>query len=513
MASQESASRRTHTTGSGDRSVGTKPVSELPECGLSSSSESPPASSRSESAPSEGKERESSLSEEEREVYETIKERLRASRIELAEGLYRVRSDRLYREEYGSFRAFCQAEVGYTGRYGRRLAQWGRLRSILNPPPKREAHADALPSGRPNEELREIWDEVQRQADEKPSGVSAALIERVVSDCENASKDNSPEEGSGGGDEKENRVEESSNGEGEALTRRGENRSGNGEGSEDEEGCSVGPEGSVDTGSEGDDEAPDGFSIYLPPSADLTNKRAGQNADLTPDVPSRADVEDLARKVDQKTSGLPHSSGEAAIAPKVWRVLISSLTEYQGSLPEEPTERALLRPERLGQVTDVPSNAEKKRVLVCPGIDLFSNVVPSGVIEAILHRCRQTEHLPVLFTKHLGRAASFDLRGTWIGSPADRSSLSSIRDDLKEAAPRANVRWILYDIGEEDQRKRPPFSSEGVNWVVFDPPGGAGVSLTIKEIRTLIEAAEEAGLDWAFRSSFKTGGATYPSTS
>ena len=231
--------------------------------------------------------------------------------------------------------------------------------------------------------------------------------------------------------------------------------------------------------------------------------------------PTQAEVENLAQKTEQGEEGFYGSSADDMVASKVWTVLVPSSGVGAG-LPEEvsPDEDpvgAVLKPGRLDQITGLAQGNDAERVLVCPGVDVFGEVVPDGAIKAILDRCRKTDHQPVVFTRHLGRASDFDLSELWVGTPAERATLKDTEQALSDAAPDAAVQWLLYDIEKKDREEAPPSFSKSTDWIVYDPPGGAGVSLTVAETKSLISAAEEHGADWSFRSPFKTCGDSDPS--
>lgn len=226
-------------------------------------------------------------------------------------------------------------------------------------------------------------------------------------------------------------------------------------------------------------------------------------------------VEELAETVEQKESGLPNSSAEHMVASKVWKVLVPSPIGVGGGLPEDTSAKedpigATLKPDRLEQLTGLAPGADGERVLVCPGVDLFGEVVPEGVTRAVLARCRKTDHKPVVFTRHLGRASRFDFSDIWIGTPAERASLETAEQRLKDAAPDAAVRWLLYDVEKEDRENAPSFS-DSTDWVVFDPGDrNSGIALTLREAGVLTSAATDINAGWAFRNPFKTCGASSP---
>ncbi|MCS4195013.1 hypothetical protein GGP50_003250 [Salinibacter ruber] len=232
--------------------------------------------------------------------------------------------------------------------------------------------------------------------------------------------------------------------------------------------------------------------------------------------PTQAEVADLAQEVEQGEEGFHDSSAEDMVASKVWKVLVPSPIGFGAGLPEEvsPDEDpvgAVLKTGRLDQITGLAPGDDGERVLVCPGVDLFAEVVPDGAIEAVLSRCRKTDHQPVVFTRHLSRASDFDLSDLWVGTAADHSCVDDKPQALSDAAPDAAVQWLLYDVDKEEDPESPPSFSGETDWVVYDPPGRAGISLTVAETQSLVEAAEESGVDWSFRETFKTCGDSGPS--
>ena len=237
----------------------------------------------------------------------------------------------------------------------------------------------------------------------------------------------------------------------------------------------------------------------------LGTKRALPVEDLT-----SGDIETLLQ-AESDPHPLPMSSGEEALADSVWRPLTGSLTDYDAGLPEaDARDLLLLHPARLGTLTSRRGVSKAEHVLVCPGVDLFSPAVPEAFAQAVLSAIEGTEIAPVLFTRHLDRAAGFDLPSElWLGTETDRERLSEVQDELSNRSGVAR-RWLLYDVQKPDRVDGLPSLSDEIDWICFDPPGGAGVQLTLGEVDTLTAAAEDAGATWNFRNSFTAASFTRP---
>lgn len=474
--------------------------------------------------------------------------------LEAAPYVARITEKRLHRERgYDSIGKYADERFGISRQRWYQLAACGevldQLRSkqqstaVDTPLPSNEAQTRPLQSYRGDEDflwkawtkaveefgptprrtdVKDIVDELTSEdsesdssGEEKTSGEqireesegedsSASGSERAPSSGENSSLKHSED---GDTDANEDSDEEPTDGDPEPE---------NPEGSEDTESSETtsgkSEEGSSDEETS-DSESSGGFAIDLP--EDVSAPQASGSSCDQSSSPTKEAIEDLAQKAGQKDTELSRSSTEHMVASKVWKVLVPSPIGVGAGLPEEASAKedpvgAVLKPGRLDQITDLAPGHDGERVLVCPGVDLFGEVVPDGAVEAILSRCRKTDHKPVVFTRHLSRASDFDLSGLWVGTPADHSCLDDKAQALSDAAPDAAVKWFLYDIAKTDREDPPSFSGE-TDWVVYDPPGGAGVSLYVDEMQALIEAAEESGVDWSFRAAFKTCGDSGPS--
>lgn len=222
-------------------------------------------------------------------------------------------------------------------------------------------------------------------------------------------------------------------------------------------------------------------------------------------VLGKTKLNSLVEKSNTIENGLADSSREGKIASAIWRPVVPSLTRFSAALPdEEDPEAAIFKPREIGRLSSRRAEYETDRVLVCPGIDLFAPVVPDEFIEVVIRSLKQTALTPILYTRHLGRTEDFGVpQDAVVGTPAGVDNIEKKTSTLKNVG--TSRRWILFDV---DRRDFGTLSSlpQNLDWVVYDPPGGAGVSLNFDEIKTLIEAAQESEVSWTFRRPFKTFG-------
>jgi hypothetical protein len=461
------------------------------------------------------------LPEQSRQRYRHLKERLSNAKKKQAEILYEIRSEELFRAEYETFGDFQTEEVGYGPSYTRRLIRWGwALKSTNGFGPTSESHCRPLSRIREDDDIdgQEAVRRIFEAIEERWGDVTRAHVQEVVDElypAEDMATDvitSTGTEASNPGDDGET-----------VPTGTGSADSGSqGPPSDSPNEDSLNEEGDhSDASSLGSISGP---KVVAPAAvADSLgiggDELHGGRRAVSASGLSHEALEEIEEGTETEEQPLSHSSGEEGIAGSIWRPITRGLRSFSSGLPpsgddqeesDEPDDDLLLRPKRLGQITASPAEAEAGRVLVCPGLDLFSPSVPDFFVQAVLTAIEGTSVDPVIFTRHLGRATEFELSGLWVGTPAGRSRLEDKEQALSEAASEAAVRWILYDIENEDTEDPPSFSVE-TDWVVYDPPGGAGVSLTVAETQSLVEAAEDSGTDWSFRSAFETCGDSGPS--
>lgn len=498
------------------------------------------------------------LTEEERKEYRTLKGQLRAGEAEKAEILWEIKNGDLYREEYDSFKDFCVAECSdpkassskYRSddsirRHYDRIANWGRVRSIIGPNgPSCEAHARPLTKIKNEDQICRIWEEIQRRTDR----VTKKDVEQVVSEFEdnddsgsgNGGEDSSGGDSSGGGpdetgDDGDDADDDRPDNANPDRPKPDDNTPGGtpgdgipegdtpgddtpGGGSDGDDGSSGDPPDSQGSpkGPDGGDLDKPGFYVYLSTqvlqSVGLADNAESENqgrALVDFDEDSDHDLSTIVSKVDREGAPLTLSSTERGIADAVFHPLLRSLDSSSGTISDAPDpERVIFRPERLGRIQSKRNTMD--RVLVSPQVDLFAPVVPDEAVRLILSSLRSATVTLILCTTHLDRAQEFSLpSGLWLGAPADRSNLQEV-DQALGTFSTPSVRWILYDVQKECRTDGLPSSPSNLDWVVYDPPGGAGVSLRLHQGTRLKRDAEEAGIPASFRCSFKTFEEAYP---
>lgn len=467
------------------------------------------------------------LAEQSRQRYRQLKEQLSSAKKKEAEILYEIRSEDLFRAEYETFGDFRAEEVGYGPSYTRRLIRWGwALKNTNGFGPTSESHCRPLSRIREDDDIdgKEAVRRIFEAIEERWGDVTRAHVQEVVDElypAEDMATDvitSTGTEASDPGDDGET-----------VPTGTGSADSGSQGPPSDSPNEDSPNEGSLNEESESSDASSPG-SISGPkvvaPAAVADSlgiggdELHGGRRAVSASGLSHEALGEIEKNTETEEQPLPNSSGEEGIAGSIWRPITRGLRSFSSGLPpsgndqgesDDPDDSSfLLHPKRLGQITTSRAEAGAQRVLVCSGLDLFSPSVPKLFIQAVLSAIEGTSVDPVIFTRHLGRATEFELSGLWVGTPAGRSRLEDKEQALSEAAPDAAVRWILYDIENADTEDPPSFSGE-TDWIVFDPPGGAGVSLTVAETQSLITAAEDADADWSFRSAFKTCGDSDPS--
>lgn len=429
--------------------------------------------------------------------YQKLKSQLQQSKARQAEILWEVKTRELYYLEYRSFEKFCEAELGYGRRQCDRMANWGRVRLVTRPTgPARESHARPLNSIKENETVQRVWKEVH----ERHESITADAVREVVREfttTETSRNTSDGPEGDCGGD-------------------KGSPDSGN-ESEDSQNNPDRSEEESCDSGSEsGDaDSVPDeGCFLLLPgeeavPDSTESLKIAGGRRLVDCKALSDKELKTVVLSLEADSQPVSQSSSEEGIADSLFAPLVQSLQEFSARLSEDsnPT-RAIFRPKRLGRIQS--QRCRGKRALISPAVDIFSPVVPDSVARLILKSLENGKLTPVLYTEHLKRASSFSLPDElWIGTKASRSNLGDTHRRLSKI-PDSVGKWILYDLGVKDGTEGLPVPPSNADWIVYDPPGGAGVSLTIAQINNLISDAENCGASWSFRGSFKTSGASFP---
>ena len=114
--------------------------------------------------------------------------------IRVGAALAQVRDKNLYREEYSTFEAFCEAEYGWKRAHAYRLMEASAVVESLSPigdtpPPTNEAQARELAKV-PKEDRAKVWDEAVKTAPVKNGkpAVTAKRIEAVATESGNREK-------------------------------------------------------------------------------------------------------------------------------------------------------------------------------------------------------------------------------------------------------------------------------------------------------------------------------------
>ena len=445
------------------------------------------------------------LSESERNRYNTLKESIQAGKHKLAKTLYEIRSRRLYREEFASFDAFCRSYLDYTKRTCDRYAAWGHALHVLGPDgPTCEAQARPLApllgEGKAAS-VQEIWAEV-RERWKRPTQaqVQAAVKEYVEEHTPAGPPPSNPPPGAPGDDSDEDSPDKNSPDKDSA----------------DEKNSNPPP---------GPPPAPEAGAYLVADSEllaaeELASRPAPAGEALAEAAELPAEVIQQVAAVAGVSGSLVNGSPEAAVADTIWPVITPSLTSAHANLPTgSGAPCVFLHAGRLGQIASQSATASayahSGRVLIAPGVDLFAPVVPDGFIESVLHAIRGSDLVPsrvtpILYTRWLSRAASFDLPAPiWVGTPADRTTLQDVDEALQKVTGVA-VRWVLYDVQKVDKDEGPPTVPASIDWIVYDPPGGGGVQLTLEQANALVSAGVKAGATSCFRRHFKTHSLDHP---
>lgn len=101
--------------------------------------------------------------------------------VEVGVALLRIRDDRLYRDEYGTFEDYCRERWGMTRRYANHtIAAAGVISNLGTIVPKPETESQARPlAALPPEQQREAWIVAVNSVDESEK-VTAKVVEEAV---------------------------------------------------------------------------------------------------------------------------------------------------------------------------------------------------------------------------------------------------------------------------------------------------------------------------------------------
>ena len=127
----------------------------------------------------------SALSEEERKDLERLEATVRSAVLEAAKALWEINTRRLYRERYGTFEEYCEAQFQFSSRYIYYQVKFGQ---ILNALEQSERSVQILPQSeyqaRPLAKLKEESEQIEAwlEAVQKAEGSvpSFSVVEEVV---------------------------------------------------------------------------------------------------------------------------------------------------------------------------------------------------------------------------------------------------------------------------------------------------------------------------------------------
>lgn len=115
------------------------------------------------------------------EQCETIIENGLRTFVDVGGALLKIRDERLYRQEYGTFQEYCQNKWNMSRIHAHRMIEAANIANNLLPIgnilPSNEAQARPLTKLDP-EEQREVWAEVIKTA--PPSGITGAFVQEIV---------------------------------------------------------------------------------------------------------------------------------------------------------------------------------------------------------------------------------------------------------------------------------------------------------------------------------------------
>lgn len=473
--------------------------------------------------------REANLTDDDVDRYRTLKQRLSTAEKKQARYLWEIKSEDLYLVEYDTFREFVEREVGCSRRQADRLANWGRILSVVSSGgPSCEAQARPLSSIEDADDVRLIWKRARELADDRGSSMTAALVRKARGNVLAGKPGNGSGEtsdGNAGNDPKSTLA--SSNNDDESKSSTETRTSDAPDKSPDEERDLEGAE--TDNYSSGQDAAPDEGSSKErteDPKDASTTRSSTPLTDLkmsvaVPEaVASEHGVEHLAEGRDQQRDfqipfddiGLQklHTLVQE-MSPERAPPLAKSLPVADGFTfplegPDEPRktildpDEALGNPDTLRLRTLVQLQRKTGRPATCkllfsPGLDLFAPPVPGGLQQVVLDACQGIEPTVLLATDHPSRVPGSKVpESVWIGSRTTSSTLAETEADLREG--NLSSAWIRLDIGNGDLQTSLPLSEDSpVDWLVCDSPSEA---VPKEEYDELQQSAKAAGAELFF---------------
>lgn len=486
----------------------------------------PPSSEAGESSSSV---RGANLTDDEVDRYRTLKQRLNAAEKKQAKDLWEIKSEDLYLVEYDTFKEFAEHEVGCSRRQADRLANWGRILSVVSSGgPTCEAQARPLSSIEGADDVRQIWKRARELADDRGSSMTAALVRKargnvLAEKSGNGSGD--ALDGNAGNDTKTTLAPSDNDDESKSST---ETRTSDAtDKSPDQERDLEGAE--TDNYSSGQDAAPDeGNSKERTedPEDASTTRSSTPLTDLkmsvaVPEaVASRHGVEHLAEGRDQqrdfqvplddlgleKLQTLVQEMSPERAPPLAKSIPVADGFTFPLKGPDEPRKTILHPDEALGipdtlrlrtlvQLQRKTGRDATCKILFSPGLDLFAPPVPGELQQVVLDACRGIEPTVLLSTDHPNRVPGLKVpESVWIGSRTSFSALGETESGLQEA--NLSSAWIRLHIGGGDLQTSLPLSEDSpVDWLVCDSPHEA---VAKKEYDELQQSAYDAGAELFF---------------
>jgi len=462
------------------------------------------------------------------ESCESAVQQYRDSKLKAARAMRIIGNEELYCERgFETIEEYARAQFDFSKQRWYQLTDYATVHDALKqkiestevdlPLPENESQARPLSEFKANaDQLFEVWKAVVDRCDSLTRKNIGSAVSKLTGeeeseeagepsgddDSQKGPDQSSPERNPGGGDESSQEA----------------NPDPNSSSSGDEEGDTQ----ASNDGSSGDDsdkgdklapQVPPGFFLSISTaaaeSAGIVSDTEKDRLLISGDELTEKELKTAVFKEQPKSDALAPTSAEPGIGDVNFSPLLPSRTTFSGRISEEPApQRAIFRAERIGQIQSGQSRGE--RALICPQVDLFADIVPDVVIELILSSLKGAELTPILCTTHLDRAQGFSLPDSlWLGTRAARSTLQDANQKLGTFSGPA-VKWLLYDVSKEDRENGLPSSPENADWIVFDPPQGAGVSLELGEANQLQEDAQSAGAASSFRRPFKAFSTDYP---
>lgn len=459
------------------------------------------APSTSESSSSACK---ANLTDDDVDRYRTLKQRLNAAEEKQARHLWEIKSESLYLVEYDTFREFVEREVGYSRRQADRLANWGRILSVVSSGgPACEGQARPFSSIKDADDVRLIWRRALELVDDRGSSMTAALVREARGSVLAGKSENASRDASDGNARNGTQSVPSSSGSFNKPQSGNEQRSGDGMDNLPDQERDLAAAETDNCNS--DQDSPSDEEDH----EEQANKTvdASKNASSTPLTDSKVSVavpeavadehgldhmaecqdrqRDLQIPLDdiglKKLLTLVEEMSPERAPPLAKSIPVADGFTFPLEGPTEPKKSisdpndALGQPDtlRLRALVQIQGKTGRDatcKMLLSPGLDLFAPAVPGGLQQVVLKACRDIEPTALLTTDHPSEVPGSNVpESVWIGSRASFSTLKETEKQLEEAD--LTSAWIRLNLDKGDVQTELPLAEDSpIDWLICQGP-------------------------------------------